>query len=145
MNRLCSVTDCTRPSHARTFCVVHYARWRRTGDPVGLLPSGRPLVGEVPGYAAAHRRITRSMGPASAYTCVDCDGPALEWAYNGGDPDELVAGALSGEPPGLRYSLHMEFYSPRCVPCHRAMDGSTRRPRVRNALGQFAPDVEAAS
>lgn len=31
--RLCSIPDCGKPSRNRGWCVAHYTRWRRHGDP----------------------------------------------------------------------------------------------------------------
>jgi hypothetical protein len=30
--KVCSITDCTRPSKSRGWCNTHYERWRRHGD-----------------------------------------------------------------------------------------------------------------
>lgn len=38
MSGLCSVDDCERPSYARTWCRLHYHRWRRQGDPLKVVP-----------------------------------------------------------------------------------------------------------
>lgn len=39
--RICSVEDCSRQTKAHGWCVVHYFRWRRYGDPLG---SGKPTL-----------------------------------------------------------------------------------------------------
>lgn len=33
LDRLCRVLSCSRMNHARGWCIVHYQRWRRHGDP----------------------------------------------------------------------------------------------------------------
>lgn len=35
MRRLCAVDGCEHVSRARGWCVTHYERWRRYGDPLG--------------------------------------------------------------------------------------------------------------
>ena len=32
----CSITDCDLPTRSRGWCRIHYARWRRHGDPVAF-------------------------------------------------------------------------------------------------------------
>lgn len=32
--RLCSIDGCNRPYHARSWCQLHYERWKRLGDPL---------------------------------------------------------------------------------------------------------------
>ncbi len=34
--RICSISECGKPSHARGMCNIHYCRWRRHGDPNGM-------------------------------------------------------------------------------------------------------------
>lgn len=36
---LCSITDCTRPHKARSWCNTHYEQWRRNGDPLHQPPT----------------------------------------------------------------------------------------------------------
>jgi hypothetical protein len=44
ITRICSVDCCGKPVRARGWCVNHYARWRRNGDPVvgQRAPNGEP-------------------------------------------------------------------------------------------------------
>lgn len=73
----------------------------------------------------AHQRVKNLWGPANQYPCIDCSDPAAEWSYDHMDPAELPS--RSGP-----YSLHPEFYAPRCVKCHRRFDtercGRQRKP-----------------
>ncbi len=32
--RLCGVTSCALETHAHGYCLLHYVRWRRHGDPL---------------------------------------------------------------------------------------------------------------
>ncbi len=41
--RACSVADCDRPVQARGWCVMHWSRWRRNGDPERLQAKPMPL------------------------------------------------------------------------------------------------------
>ena len=52
--RTCSVRDCDEPTEARGFCVKHYSRWRRRGDPLKV---GRETQSTT--YGAVHQRINR--------------------------------------------------------------------------------------
>lgn len=47
----CSVEGCPEPHHAKGYCQVHYARWRRRGDPH---KTKRALNGEPRAYLLAH-------------------------------------------------------------------------------------------
>jgi hypothetical protein len=40
-DRTCSIDGCDREWRARGWCMQHYNRWRRTGDPDGSIPRGR--------------------------------------------------------------------------------------------------------
>lgn len=70
-------------------------------------------------YAAAHIRVQRAKGKASEHPCVDCGGPAEDWSYEGGDPEERVE-LMKGSP--ITFSLNIDFYNPRCRVCHIAKD-----------------------
>jgi hypothetical protein len=81
----------------------------------------------VVGYRAAHTRVQAARGHASSYLCADCGRPAAEWAYQHGDPDELVA-VVNGKP--RHYSLDSDRYAPMCRPCHRRLDTAQRVLRI---------------
>lgn len=34
----CTVEDCGAPKHGRVYCVNHYRRWKKYGDPLGVAP-----------------------------------------------------------------------------------------------------------
>lgn len=38
-DRLCTIEGCDRPLRARGWCITHWARWRRHGDPLKLVRS----------------------------------------------------------------------------------------------------------
>lgn len=66
-------------------------------------------------YSQAHLRLKRDRGLPSAFACSACGAQAREWAYTGGDPDELAE-------RGSRYSLDQGLYRPMCCACHRRQD-----------------------
>jgi hypothetical protein len=66
-------------------------------------------------YAQAHLRLKVDRGRPVAFACVTCGDTAREWAYVGGDPDELIE-------RGRAYSLDQSRYVPMCFPCHRRHD-----------------------
>lgn len=71
------------------------------------------------GYEQAHLRLKNDRGPASASECFTCGDRAAEWAYMGGDPNEISEGRSV-------YSLDQSRYEAMCVPCHRRHDRAAR-------------------
>lgn len=139
----CLVDGCQGKYHGRGLCASHHGRLR-SGDlraDVSDRRKGRPPKGGIPGYDAAHKRVTRSLGPAANFICVDCGGAAAEWSYTGGDPDEVTTrpDLRPCEHAGLVYSLNPAYYAPRCRPCHRSKDLSLVRPR--DQAGRFARTI----
>ncbi len=117
----CQVDGCETLANGHGYCVKHLRRVQATGDPHAVRPGGRPLVGEHPGWDAAHKKVSRKRGKAAAYSCVDCGGSAKEWSYDNADPNQLVDSKLN-----LAYSLDPNRYAPRCVRCHRGFDARNR-------------------
>lgn len=72
------------------------------------------MSGEV-GYAGVHYRLRRERGPAREYLC-SCGRQADEWAYDDRDPQELR------DQKGRPYSLDLDHYQAKCLPCHRRFD-----------------------
>lgn len=68
-----------------------------------------------PSYSQVHTVMRRDCGKASERTC-GCGSRADEWAYLGGDPDEMT------DQRGLKYSTDQSLYVAMCLSCHRRMD-----------------------
>lgn len=130
----CQAVGCEHLAHAHGYCSTHLSRFLRHGSPYVVGERlGRPLKGEVPSFAAIHKRLSRTRGPARNFTCVDCGRPAREWSYDGNDPHELV-GLVGGFM--CPYSLDLDHYEARCVSCHRKYDGAGDRDRTPD--GRFS-------
>lgn len=113
----CSVPGCEQligRHGGRGWCPRHYQRWTKSGDPqvVDRFRRWHPYVR----YRAAHARVSKAYGPARNYQCRDCDRPALDWAYDYQDPDEVQ------DPRYGRYSLDPFYYRPLCRRCHKRFD-----------------------
>lgn len=140
--RSCTKDDCSKPEKAKGLCAAHLS----LGDRVCRICS-TPFVGKAQtvycspecrragrvithgiGYVSAHNRLRREMGSADLYACTDCAGPASQWSYTYGDPDELVSDR--GSSKGCPYSLDSAFYVPRCPSCHYWHDLRQRQPCV---------------
>lgn len=123
----CCILGCGLPCASRGMCNRHYLRWRAHGDPfherVYLRgEENHYWAGDDITYISAHFRVRRAKGSATQYACVQCDGPAHEWAYDHQDPDEKA------EDGKGNYSTKPEHYQPMCRTCHRRMDCNPARP-----------------
>ena len=67
-------------------------------------------------YNGVHQQLVKVRGRAAEHLCTDCAGPAHEWSYVGGAPDEELT------PDGTPFSYDFSHYVPRCRPCHRQFD-----------------------
>lgn len=130
LNEQCEMPGCDKPDSGAGLCSMHYARKRRHGDPRQVVtpadrdyPTGEShhrWTGHSAGYSAAHGRVRRARGSARSHACDDCGQQAHHWSYNHLDPDELLYEYSPGK--FAAYSTSMEFYQPRCVPCHKRFD-----------------------
>lgn len=82
-------------------------------------------------YASAHTRVYTMWGSATQYPCITCGEAADDWAYDGCDPHELV----SDQPKtrGCAYSMDPQWYMPLCQSCHKVMDNSKRKEKMKAA------------
>lgn len=125
----CSVDGCTDPHSSRGYCVSHYGRFRRHGDPLhvvryGVRDEAPNWRGDQAGYGAIHDRLRIERGRASEHSCDECGRQALDWTYDYGDSDERV-----DQQEGHVYSLSPEHYRPMCRACHIRQDRNLARGR----------------
>lgn len=74
-------------------------------------------------YNAAHSRVRRVRGPASAWPCLECGDPAAQWAYReGGKRERATNEIVNGRPQNRRWSPEPSDYDPLCKRCHRNSD-----------------------
>lgn len=106
-------------------CDCGQTRWtmvgclNRTGDQSTCGIKANHLSNHVD-YAGAHGRVRRTRGPASTHPCIDCGRAAAHWSYDHTDPNERTSQAEQTQ--GVAYSLDIEHYQARCVPCHKRYD-----------------------
>ena len=112
---ICIIEDCKKPASRRGWCTMHYARWKKWGDPLtlryvgidamydrnGPIPEHRPELGACwlytgrsnnGGYARHRQMYERHRGPvASGYVL-----------------DHLCRNRLCGNPDHLQPVIHIE-------------------------------------
>lgn len=86
--------------------------------------TGPTQWGERNSYRAIHLRLRKERGRASDQTCP-CGQPAVNWSYDGGDPDERYSIVKSDRPTKRRYSIDLARYTARCYSCHARLDHSS--------------------
>lgn len=104
---------CWRAHHPRTGATPENAARMQ----VERLREGNPTWrGDAIGIAAAHDRVRAVRGRAGTHACVDCGGPARDWALRHDSQDRRHA------PNGRAYSILIEDYQPMCRGCHIRYD-----------------------
>jgi len=79
LDKQCAIDGCDRPARARGWCLAHYNRWRRKGDPLtaGIRPyRPRPSCTEFAADTADPRH-----GTANGYQSLDCRCAACRAAW----------------------------------------------------------------
>lgn len=132
----CSIDGCFKRARRSGMCGMHEARVRRHGDPHKVIPvQERKLpkgerhynYNRDGSFATVHQRLAKVKGPAAKHRCVDCGKPATHWSYDRQCPDERIDSKI-----GVPYSIDLDHYQPRCVPCHKRMDlRALNGPRLR--------------
>lgn len=98
--KFCSQSCASRVKMAR--------RWKE--DPKLLAgPNGGMWKGDSASYDALHKRVHGARGKASTYTCVFCDEPARDWAWN-----------------NVSDMTDVDSFFPACKAHHRRFDVATR-------------------
>lgn len=122
----CQVDGCEVTERGLTgYCNKHLTRIQRHGDPHRVirhvdrnLPRGADnpnWTGAEASYSAVHQRLKRVRGAATEHICADCGSRGAQWSYDREDADERQ----SEDGP---YSVNLEHYVSRCVPCHKRFD-----------------------
>lgn len=125
-SRPCQVDGCTVTAKPVSgYCRTHQLRVKRRNDPhFEFKGANMPQwTGDDASYAAVHTRLRKSRGPATRYSCVDCDGVAKQWSYDHCDPNGKNSELGS-------YSTNLDHYFPRCVSCHKRHDLALVRARA---------------
>lgn len=109
---VCTIDGCSKPHASKGMCQMHAMRMKRHGDP-HVRNKGEGLH-----YVTVHKKVRATRGKAANYSCVDCGGQATDWSYTHEDPNPMYREENGTYP----YSSNIDFYEPRCKPCHRAFD-----------------------
>lgn len=115
----CVVDGCDRRAERTDgLCRACLYRFHRNGsfDYVGYR-----LPPELTTYTVVHQRVRAAKGSASKYRCVDCGRQARQWSYDHKDPGSRW-GTTPSYPDPMPFSVSVDHYEPRCIPCHKRFD-----------------------
>lgn len=111
----CRVDGCGRPRKGRDgLCGMHHERVRKHGSTDVRLRAH--WTGDGATYDAVHQRLRAQRGPARTHACADCGGTARQWSY------QRTGGPGHRESETGPYSVDLDDYAARCVPCHKKFD-----------------------
>jgi hypothetical protein len=118
----CFIDGCITTVKARGMCNTHYhAWWVLQPKENRNSKKGRPKKQTV-SYWGMHSRLKINKGYASEHLCVDCEGQASDWSWDGTCDDIKYGLAKAGRPSLSPYCLHLEHYKSRCTDCHMKLD-----------------------
>lgn len=130
--RLCSVPGCGKPTRYKVFCNVHYARWRRHGDPLaGRVQEGEPLryfLDVVVGYDGAEC-LFWPYGKSGGYGKLNVRGRSPATV------SRLICEHANGPPPSPEYDAAHSCGNGHlgCV-AKRHLSWKTRKGNVADAI-----------
>ena len=82
-NRICTIEGCGRPHSARGWCVHHYGKWRRIGDPLHRTPTLLERFRAKVDLAGPTPSQKPSLGPCWTWLAyIDEDGYGKSWDGN---------------------------------------------------------------
>lgn len=113
----CKIEGCNRKlvTVKSGLCVAHYHRERRNSAytaPVDAYHS-------YPSYSKAHSAVVKARGKASEHLCVNCRGPAKDWALMSLVNAEQDTWTVH---KGKWFSQSIWEYSPMCHQDHITLD-----------------------
>jgi len=118
-DRICSVEGCERPWIARRWCTVHYAKWRKYGDPLS------------PDRVSWSGKTCSVDGCSHPVTCRGwCNKHYLRWYKEQNPPDPAAVRRRGRKHLLKRYGLSVSEYEAlvrrqrgRCAICRTAEPG----------------------
>jgi hypothetical protein len=150
--KICKIEDCERKHHSLGWCILHYSRYRKHGDPNTVLKRGaKPgerngrWTGDDATYAGIHQRLVRERGKAKHHQCARCENQAVEWSYTHVDANDRMGEHNGNQVP---YSTNLDFYEPLCRSHHRLLDRAAKAYRTQSPndeQGQGASEIERQS
>lgn len=136
----CPVGGCDQMQSYNGMCKLHASRMARHGDPLKYIPhrerrlprgaANPKWTGDNVTYYGMHQRLADAKGRASDHPCADCGSPARQWSYDHADPNEHMSDLGA-------YSVSVDHYVSRCIPCHKKFDLSivaATRPRTDSLI-----------
>lgn len=88
-NRTCALPQCTRPREAQTWCLMHYKRWKRHGDPTILKSARFQRILAMPPTEACIELGTRRRPISKLLGRFRNASHVLWWLAHGVDPHPL--------------------------------------------------------
>lgn len=76
----CSISECEKPTHGKTYCSTHHSRWKKYGDPEAPL-ARQPVKGKVCTVEACDQPMRKHPYCAGHYSMWKRYGEIRSWNY----------------------------------------------------------------
>lgn len=90
-------------------------------------------------YGVVHYLLRQVKGPAREHLCIECEAPAVHWAYDHEDVFERF-----DPETGQVFSVNFDHYRPMCGGCHQHLDLANAA-RVAQSLAKAQAKQKAAA